>query len=105
MRDEGGSKIRLDLCGPEGIIGSVTVERSLLPLLAHRLLEAGIRGSQIAVEGPEAHRQPNGVAEGKWPSEAVRVAYEVYLTGRAEEAMQRDKFKDLFKRKGGKRGR
>lgn len=97
--------IRLDLCGPDGIIGSVTVKRSLLPLLAQRLLEAGLRAPQGVQERPEGSNGHRGTENGEWPSEGVRVAYEAYRAGRAEEAMQREKFKDLFKRKGGKKGR
>lgn len=105
IRDEGGEQVRLDLVGPDGIIGSVTVKRSILPLLAQRLLEAGLRAPQIAQERPEAVQGHNGAENGEWPSEGVRVAYEAYRVGRAEEVMQRDKVKDLFKRKGGKKGR
>ena len=103
MRDEGGDLIRLDLVGPDGIIGSINVKRSVLPLLAQRLLEAGLRAPQIAQERVEASQRPNGAENGEWPSDAVRVAYQAYRAGR-EEAMTREKFKDLFKRKG-KKGR
>lgn len=104
MRDEGGDLIRLDLVAPDGIIGSVNVRRSVLPLLAQRLLEAGLRapqGAQERVEAANGYRSPEN---GEWPSEAVRVAYQAYRVGR-EETMKRDKVKDLFKRKGGKKGR
>ena len=105
IRDEGGDQVRLDLCGPDGIIGSVTVRRSVLPLLALRILEAAQVvqiASQGAQERPEVANGHEPPENGEWPSEGVRMAYEAYRAGRAEEAMQRDKVKDLFKRKGGK---
>lgn len=109
MRHEGGDTVRLDLVGPEGIVGSVTLRRALMPLLAYRLLEAADLGG-IAREGSEgAQKVPEGWREywtggnGSGHSEAIRAAYEAYRqTVGAEDAMTRDKFKDLFKRKGKK---
>ena len=109
VRHEGGTTVRLDLVGPEGIIGSITLQRGLLPLLAYRLLEAADLGgiaSQGALERLKEGMGHNGAGNGQGHSEAIQAAYQAYRqTLGAEDAMTRDKFKDLFKRKGGKKGR
>ena len=83
-----------------------------MPLLAYRLLEAADLGGiareapGIAQEGPKGGREYWTSGNGSGLSAAIQAAYEAYLQNIGKDvAMGHAKFKDLFKRKGGKKGR